>query len=96
MTTDLDRFREQCETLYKSLQGEAALDPLEPDLRVTLRYFDKAGHLEGTVQITPDQLSQRHEFDFGLDQSYLPSIVAACGGILQRFPIREVEGARGA
>ncbi len=95
-TTDLAAFGKQCEEMYQQLKGEARLDPLEPELRLALRYTDRAGHLEGKVQITPDHMSQQHQFVFGLDQSYLPKVVAECRALLGKFPVRKVEHARGA
>ena len=87
-TGDFAGFAKQCEELHRELKGEAVLDPLEPELRVLLRYTNKAGDLEGRVQITPDNMSQRHEYTFGLDQSYLPSVIAQCRRVLERFPVR--------
>ena len=95
-TTDLERFAKGCTDLYRRLEGSVALDPIEPYLHLAVRYTDRAGHLEGRAQITPDHMSQRHEFVFELDQSYLPEISAACHRILERLPIRQVEDARGA
>lgn len=95
-TTDLAAFGTQCDQLYKQLKGEAVLDSLEPELRLKLHYVGKAGHLEGSVEITPDQMTQRHQFSFALDQSFLPAVIEQCGTVLQRFPVREVGHARGA
>jgi hypothetical protein len=95
-TSDLIGFAQQCEQLYQQLEGQALLEPLEPELRVALRYIDRAGHLEGRVQITPDHMTQQHQFVFTIDQSFLPKLAADCRAILAKFPARQIEKARGA
>lgn len=91
MVTDLQRWADQCETLYQSLKGEAALDSYEPDLRVTINSTDTLGHLRMQVEITPDHMNQRHAFDFELDQSYLPQLIRNCREIVAAYPIRGTE-----
>ncbi len=44
------------------------------------------------VRITPDNLTQSHSFEFEIDQSYLPGVIAQCGDVLFRFPVRGEEG----
>lgn len=43
------------------------------------------------VAITPDQLTQKHEFIFDLDLSYLDATIAQCRAVLARFPVRSHE-----
>ena len=43
------------------------------------------------VEITPDQMSQRHWFDFALDQTFLPSLINQCRYIVAAYPIRHPE-----
>src|SRR5438034_8814078 len=54
MVTDIARWIAECEELYKRLQGEATLDPCEPNLHVTIRALDGRGHMTMRVQITPE------------------------------------------
>lgn len=88
MVTDLQRWADQCETLYQSLKGEAVLDSYEPDLRVTINNTDTLGHVRMRVEITPDHMNQNHAFDFELDQSYLPQLIRNCRDIVEAYPIR--------
>jgi len=64
---------------------------MEPELRAVL-----TGHSQGQIvveiSLTPNHLSQRHEFRDQIDQSYLPGIVGSCRDILGRFPIVGVDG----
>jgi len=88
MTTDLQRWAEQCETLYQSLNGEAILYSFEPNLRVTINSADTLGHLNMQVEITSNHLNQSHVFYFEFDQSYLPLLVRQCRDVIAAYPIR--------
>ena len=88
MVSDLARLLAGCESLYQSGQGDAVLQPLEPNLVVTLRSSDRRGHILMRVEITPDHMTQEHHVDFEIDQSYLPSLMAQCRAIIEEYPIR--------
>lgn len=85
--SELDRWRVESEELLKKLSGEAKLACLEPALSVTLK-AGSLGHITMEVSITPDHMSQRHWFQFGIDQSYLPPLVKQCQSILEAYPIK--------
>ncbi|MGD0137414.1 MAG: hypothetical protein ABSD28_00935 [Tepidisphaeraceae bacterium] len=87
-TMDFERFLAECESLYDQMAGEATIQPMEPNLRVSLRATDRLGHIKMHVQITPDHMSQKHELAFEIDQSYLPEIVSQCRMVLRDFPVR--------
>ena len=89
MTTDIERFAGQCKGLLRGTTTEAALDPLEPQLRVTITAVDRLGHLRARVEITPDHISQSHTVEFEIDQSYLPDLIDQCSLILRDHPIRD-------
>jgi hypothetical protein len=92
MVSDLARWVEDCEALYQSGQGEARLQPLEPNLFVTLQSSDRLGHILMRVDITPDHMTQEHRMDFEIDQSYLPSLMAQCRAVIEEYPIRGQAG----
>ena len=74
------------ENLNKTLSGEANLDTPESELSVRLM----AGELGGIsieVKISPDQFTQRHYFEYEIDQSYLNGLIASCRKVLLKFPI---------
>jgi hypothetical protein len=77
-----------CESLYNSVKGTAALKCIEPNLRVTLE-AEWNGAIKVHIEITPEQLTERHSFDDSIDQTYLPGIIADCETILSVYPIRE-------
>ena len=79
-----------CERLYETLTGRAELACIEPSLRVELE-AETGGHIRVVVSITPDHMTEKHSFHDGIDQTYLPPIIAACRRILERFPVREAE-----
>lgn len=81
---------QECEQLYQTLKGEAALRCIEPNLGVEL-IVETGGHIKVQLSITPDQMTESHRFTDGFDQTYLPPIIAGCRDILAKFPIREPE-----
>ena len=88
MVTDLERFGDQCGRLLRGEDTTAALDPLEPELRVAVETVDCLGHLRARVEITPDHLAQAHRMEFDLDQTYLPEIIRGCTAVVREYPIR--------
>lgn len=85
---ELAEFGAACQRVYENLHGVATLDCIEPFIRVQVAARDSQGHIEVTVEITPDHLTQQHRFTFELDQSYLPAVIEASRQALERFPIR--------
>ena len=86
--TDLEGFAEQCAAMYNRGSELATLDPLEPELKITLEVSDTLGHIRARVDITPDHLMQSHRIQFDLDQSYLPEIIKQCSAIVHEYPVR--------
>ena len=83
----ISKFAAGCRVMYEKLSGEATLGGLEPELLLNLRASDRHGHLELTVEITPDHLNQEHTFRFeGLDQTHLFGIFTECETILESYP----------
>lgn len=72
--------------LNKSLEGKAEMLCTEPELSVELE-AEKLGHINMTVNITPDHLHQTHTFIFEIDQSYLTKLVSECETTLEKYPI---------
>lgn len=95
MVTDIAGFGHQCAAILGGDGKSAALDPLEPELKVSLESADLLGHLRATVEITPDHLAQAHRFEFEVDQSYLPSIIQQCSAIVKEYPIRGMRDRKG-
>lgn len=88
MVTDIAGFGDQCATMLQGGAKSATLEPIEPELKVTLETADSLGHICTQVEITPDNLTQSHWFEFEVDQSYLPDIIQKCAAIVQKYPIR--------
>ncbi|MBX3279888.1 MAG: hypothetical protein KF868_17945 [Acidobacteria bacterium] len=88
MVTDIAGFGDECRAMLSGEIKLAALDPLEPELKVLLETADRLGHVRAQVEITPDHLAQAHRFEFEVDQSYLPGIIRQCSEIVQKYPIR--------
>jgi hypothetical protein len=90
MVTDIARFGNQCAAVLQGSTKTATLEPLEPEIKVSLEISDRLGHIRTQVEITPNHLKQSHWFEFEVDQSYLPSIIQNCAAIVQKYPIRGV------
>ena len=86
-TDEVAAFADRLEKLYVNLQGIAELNCMEPNLSVKAT-CDKLGAVEVVIDITPDPTTQKHQFIFSIDQSYLPEVLKSCGQILQRFPVK--------
>lgn len=87
MVTDLASFETQCHAMFRGDAGSAVLDPLEPELCVSLESTDHLGHIRARVAIWPDHLARFHKMEFAIDQSYLLGIIKQCSAILQEYPI---------
>jgi len=83
---ELAAFREQIAALHVELKGSAKLNCIEPALNITIT-CDPLGHVEVVVDITPNHLSQSHQFVFAIDQSYLATALSGCQRVLSRFPV---------
>lgn len=88
-STGLARWMAECEALLAELTNRAELHSYEPDLRVCIDATDQSGHLILAVFITPDHPSQEHRFEFAIDQSYLPPLVADLRAILATYSVPE-------
>ena len=87
-TMDLAAWRDGCVKLLSGVADTASLEPIEPELKVTMRKTDPLGHLEMRVDITPDHLQQEHTFRIEVDQSYLPRLIGELEAILGDYPVR--------
>jgi hypothetical protein len=84
---ELDRWRVSTKSLYDTSGGIAKLECMEPTLSVDMTY-DSFGRIEMNVSITPNRLSQRHEFTFTIDRTALPAFIQQLEAVLTTYPIR--------
>ena len=92
-TDAIARFKEQLAALDRELGGTAELSCVEPALNVKV-VCGKLGHIEVTIEITPDHMTQLHRFMFAIDQTNLTGAMAGCRRILERFPVKSTPGSR--
>jgi hypothetical protein len=85
--SEIAHLLQGAEAMETSLQGEATLPCMEPELALTLK-AEGLGHIAMVVDITPDNLSQAHHFRFEIDQTYLPHLICGCRIVLQQYPIK--------
>ncbi len=88
MITDIACFAEKCEELIARKTDIARIQTLDPEFNIEIKKIDPLGHLEMTVQITPDHILQEHTFRIEIDQSYLPDIIKQCRKIESKYPVR--------
>lgn len=81
---------QETEALFQTLNGQAELRCMEPNLSVEL-HAQTGGHIRVKIAITPDQISESHSCTDGFDQTYLPPIIEGCKEILAKFPLKEAE-----
>ena len=81
---DLARWLGELEEMSRTLRGGARLASLEPELHVELE-MGALGHVTVRVEITPNHLTQRHEFTFELDQTYLEPLLEDCRRAVRRY-----------
>jgi hypothetical protein len=86
-TNEINNWQLAVAKLSAGLKGEAKLEFMEPEIAVTLN-AKTLGAVEMKVQITPDHLTQEHQFTFAIDQSYLEPLSSQCARLLSAFPIR--------
>jgi hypothetical protein len=80
---DLASFQER-------LDGQLDMATMEPTLKVAIRAkSSKTGHLDCTVALTGDHLTEEHRFALEIDQSYLPGLVRQLGAVLREYPIQD-------
>jgi hypothetical protein len=91
---DIARWLAALEEMDKSLSGEANLVSLEPELCVELN-MKELGQISMRVEITPDHMTQEHNFQFEIDQSYLPSLIESCRKVLAKYPTKGKPDASG-
>ena len=77
MEGELGRFAQEIRTLHRDLAGTAALQPLEPNLTLTL-IGDGKGHIAVEGEATNHfGLGTTLRFQFDIDQTFLPRIAEA-------------------
>jgi len=88
LVQDLIRWLDDCTRLSTNQITAAKLEPLEPYLTVTIDHSGEFNGLLATFKITPDLLTQFHEFRFPIDQSDLARLIESLRILLARFPLR--------
>ena len=84
--SEIAQLLEAADHLQEDLIGKIEIECIEPYLSITFE-AEKLGHIEMSVDITPDNLHQTHNFLFEIDQSYLPKLISDCKAVLKKYPI---------
>jgi hypothetical protein len=83
---DLQVFLSEVKSLNLGQRKDAHLPNIEPNLSVDMK-VGKRGEISMKVEISPDNLTQKHTFIFEIDLSYLTGLERELKGIFQKFPL---------
>ncbi len=84
--SELQRWLEELKPLHARPTGGAELACIEPYLNAKIHLEDGRGTL--VVNITPEHLTQQHQFVFEVDQSCLPELISGLERLLKEYPVR--------
>ncbi len=85
---ELIGFRKQVASLYKSLSGTAAFEPMEEQLKLRLE-GDGKGHIAVRGHARDEAgIGNVLTFDLELDQTDLPTLLRSLDEALEAFPVR--------
>jgi hypothetical protein len=87
--SELVTFATELERLDTTLVGNASLKCTEPNLDVAIQ-GETHGHATVRIKVTPDHMTQSHEFVFFIDQTYFKPLIAGCRKILSDYPIKGI------
>jgi hypothetical protein len=96
--TEIDEWLNSLEKLNQSItdeanatlevkSGEANLNPLERYFIVKIKP-ETYQRVSIKIDVFPNDYSERHYFEFWLDQSCINDLIESCRNILTKFPIR--------
>ena len=85
---ELQRFLNGCRSLETTLTGAVEFDSMDPGFRLVLTGNGR-GKIELCAQLSADIITEQHQFEAEIDQSYLPDAIDALEGILRTFAPRE-------
>jgi len=84
---EIAAFHAELIKMDESLKGSAELPTIEPNLHLKLE-CNHLGHVAGVCEITPDHMTQRHSFEFAMDQTDLKPLMKQLDTVLEDYPIR--------
>ena len=87
---EIRRWKKDLESYYATPSSRVELSTMEPTLKVAIgAQNSKTGHMDCTVALTGDHMSEKHSFSFEIDQSYLPALITQLGAVLREYPIQD-------
>ena len=78
MAADIHSFGAEYQKLLSSETETTELNPLEPELRISIKRSDSLGHFLAVINVTPNHMTQDHRFEFEIDQTFVRELVAQC------------------
>jgi hypothetical protein len=91
LTADIERFRDECDSMRRGTAERAALNSVEPKLDLKLAPTERAGEMEVAVRLKPGEGSrEQHRFEYRIERNFLTEIIRECSLILERYPVRGI------
>jgi hypothetical protein len=84
----LASWADACRRLLNGESDTAALAPMEPYLDITIDREAEPKGLVTTVKITPDNVTEFHEFRFPIEPSHVEKLIESISVVLSRLPLR--------
>ncbi len=89
--SELASWLAKIKKIYADLNGDAEMKCMEPNLCLAL-HMKKTGTMEFDVKLTPDHLSEMHQYFDDLDQTFLPPVIESIERILAKMYKRTADG----
>ena len=85
LASDMRRFREALEPVYRDLRGAAEFTTIEDQLRLKLE-MDKTGHVRVTGYVRDDSsFGNRLTFELSIDQTFMPRMISELDDALSQL-----------
>jgi hypothetical protein len=85
---ELAAWAKECQRLLDGEVETARLEPIEPNLDITIEHSGQVDRLVASVKVTPAPETPFHEFRFSIDNSELEMLVSSLDAVLAALPIR--------
>jgi hypothetical protein len=85
---ELAAWAKECQRLLDGEVETARLEPMEPNLDITIEHSGQVDRLVASVKVTPAPETPFYEFQFSIDSPELTRLVASLARVLAVLPIR--------
>lgn len=87
-TDELAAWLAACRNLLTAKSHRAELSPMEPMLGVSISRASDNSQLEAAIMLATELTTERHEWRFEIDQSYVNRLMEQIETVLRDYPVR--------